>query len=64
MARVRVRVSHLAMKMETGGFKVFKTDEEFDCPAEKVAELGNRVQVIPDPEPLNRPEQPPGKKRG
>ena len=49
------------MKMESGGFKVFKEGDEFDCPAEKVAELVNCIQIVPEPAPS---EQPPGKKRG
>lgn len=55
MVKVKVRISHVAINKA-----FYKTGDEFDCPPEKLAELGNAVTVV-----KGEPEvEQPGAKKG
>ena len=55
MVKVKVRISHVAINKA-----FYKTGDEFDCPPEKLAELGNAVTVVKDEPAI----EPPGAKKG
>ena len=50
MVKVKVRISHVAINKA-----FYKTGDEFDCPPEKLSELGNAVIVVKD-EPVIEPQ--------
>ena len=50
MVKVKVRISHVAINKA-----FYKTGDEFDCPPEKVAELGNAVTVVKDGQAIEQP---------
>lgn len=60
--KVRVQVSHLAIDIVPGEIIIYKQGQEFECPDERVAKLGNSVIVLEDTLPPDE-IQPPKRKR-
>jgi len=58
--RVRVQVSQLQIDLVPGEPVTYRKGQVFECPEERALKLGNSVLILPDPEPVENPAEPPG----